>query len=141
MRSPGPRGPRLRKRGKAAVLLALTATAATVLSACSSSGGSSGSSGGTQTITVAVTANPLMSTIEKLTAGGFEANHPGIKVKFVTYDENTERADVEKDVAAHGGQYDVVMIGPNDIASWATNKWIDDLTSDASSDASYDVND
>jgi sorbitol/mannitol transport system substrate-binding protein len=141
MRSPGPHGPHLRKRGKAAVLLALTATAATVLSACSSSGGSSSSSGGSQTITVAVTANPLMSTIEKLTAGGFEASHPGIKVKFVTYDENTERADVEKDVAAHGGQYDVVMIGPNDIASWATNKWIDDLTSDASSDSTYDVND
>ena len=88
-----------------------------------------------------MTSNPLMTTIEKLTAGGFEANHPGIKVKFVTYDENTERADVEKDVAAHGGQYDVVMIGPNDIESWATNKWIDDLTADASSDATYDVND
>jgi len=70
------------------------------------------------TITVAVTANPLMTTIEQLTPAGFEASHPNIKVKFVTYDENTERADVEKDVAAGGGQYDVVMIGPNDIASW-----------------------
>ena len=48
---------------------------------------------------------------------------------------------MEKDVAANGGQYDVVMIGPNDIASWAKNNWIDDLTADASSDASYDVND
>lgn len=82
-----------------------------------------------------------MTTIEQLTPGGFEATHPGVKVKFVTYDENTERADVEKDVAAHGGQYDVVMIGPNDIASWAKNGWISDLTADASSDASYDVSD
>jgi sorbitol/mannitol transport system substrate-binding protein len=93
------------------------------------------------TITVAVTANPLMTTIEQLTPAGFEASHPNIKVKFVTYDENTERSNVEKDVAAGGGQYDVVMIGPNDIASWAKNKWISPLTSQASSDASYDVND
>jgi sorbitol/mannitol transport system substrate-binding protein len=94
-----------------------------------------------QTITVAVTANPLMTTIENLTAGGFEASHPDIKVKFVTYDENTERADVEKDVAAHGGQYDVVMIGPNDIANWAGNGWIDSLNSEVAADPSYDVND
>jgi sorbitol/mannitol transport system substrate-binding protein len=82
-----------------------------------------------------------MTTIEQLTAGGFEASHPNIKVKFVTYDENTERADVEKDVAAGGGQYDVVMIGPNDIASWAKNNWISSLTNYAASDASYDVSD
>jgi sorbitol/mannitol transport system substrate-binding protein len=117
----------------AAALLVATA------SACSSP--SSSSSGGVQTITVAVTANPLMTTIENLTAGGFEASHPDIKVKFVTYDENTERADVEKDVAAHGGQYDVVMIGPNDIANWATNGWIDSLNSEVAADPSYDVND
>src|SRR5258707_766335 len=53
----------------------------------------------------------------------------------------TERANVEKDVAAGGGQYDVVMIGPNDIGAWSKNKWIDPLTSYANSDASYDVAD
>jgi sorbitol/mannitol transport system substrate-binding protein len=90
---------------------------------------------------VAVTANPLMTTIEQLTPKGFEASHPKIKVKFVTYDENTERADVEKDVATGGGQYDVVMLGPNDIASWAKNGWISDLSAYASKDASYDVSD
>jgi sorbitol/mannitol transport system substrate-binding protein len=111
------------------------------LAACSSSGSGSSTSSGPVTITVAVTANPLMTTIEQLTAGGFEASHPNIKVKFVTYDENTERADVEKDVAAGGGQYDVVMIGPNDIASWAKNNWISSLTNYAASDASYDVSD
>jgi sorbitol/mannitol transport system substrate-binding protein len=82
-----------------------------------------------------------MTTIEQLTPGGFEKSHPNIKVKFVTYDENTERANVEKDVAAGGGQYDVVMIGPNDIGAWSKNKWIDPLTSYANSDASYDVAD
>ncbi|HTJ70182.1 MAG TPA: sugar ABC transporter substrate-binding protein [Actinospica sp.] len=126
------------------VLPAATATALLVATAaaCSNPNSSSpGSGGAAQTITVAVTANPLMTTIENLTAGGFEASHPGIKVKFVTYDENTERADVEKDVAAHGGQYDVVMIGPNDIASWASNGWIDALDSEVAADSSYDVGD
>jgi sorbitol/mannitol transport system substrate-binding protein len=122
-------------------LLAIVSAGLLVLAACSGSSSGKSSGSGQVTITVAVTANPLMTTIEQLTPGGFEASHPNIKVKFVTYDENTERADVEKDVAAGGGQYDVVMIGPNDIASWAKNGWISDLTSDASSDPSYDVND
>jgi sorbitol/mannitol transport system substrate-binding protein len=131
---------RLSRHSGAIALLAMVSAGSLALSACG--GGSSGSSSsGPVTITVAVTANPLMTTIEQLTPKGFEASHPNIKVKFVTYDENTERANVEKDVAAGGGQYDVVMIGPNDIAAWAKNKWISDLTSYASSDPSYNVND
>jgi sorbitol/mannitol transport system substrate-binding protein len=128
------------RRGRAWPV-AVAAGAALVLTASACGSSSSGTKNGVTTITVAVTANPLMTTIEQLTPGGFEASHPNIKVKFVTYDENTERADVEKDVAAHGGQYDVVMIGPNDIASWARNGWISDLTADANNDASYDVGD
>jgi sorbitol/mannitol transport system substrate-binding protein len=113
------------------------------LSACSSSKGSSGSStgsSGTTTIKVAVVDNPLMTTIEKLTSSGFSASHPNVKVKFVTLDENTLRDQVTKDVAAGGGQFDVVMIGPNDIPTWSKNGWIKDLTSYAS-DPNYDVND
>src|SRR3984957_5957474 len=131
-----------RRRRSGIALLAAVAVSSLAAAACSSSGSGSGSSAnGVTTITVAVTANPLMTTIEQLTPKGFEATPPKIKVKFVTYDENTERADVEKDVAAGGGQYDVVMIGPNDIASWAKNGWISDLSSYANSDASYDVSD
>ena len=128
-------------------LLAIASAGSVALAACSSSstpgasGGATGSSSSPVTITVAVTANPLMTTIEQLTPGGFEASHPGIKVKFVTYDENTEREDVEKDVATGAGQYDVVMIGPNDIASWAKNNWIVNLNSYTSADPSYDVGD
>src|ERR1700742_3863627 len=128
-----------RPRRRWPIVITAAAAVTMTVAACSSSSPSTKSGG--QTITVAVTANPLMTTIEKLTPDGFEATHPGIKVKFVTYDENTERANVEKDVAAHGGQYDVVMIGANDIASWAKNDWISDLPADASSGASYDVND
>jgi sorbitol/mannitol transport system substrate-binding protein len=130
------------RRSRVISLVSAATAAITLLglAACSSSKGSSNGAK-TTTITVAVTANPLMTTIEQLTPAGFEATHPGIKVKFVTYDENTERANVEKDVAASGGQYDVVMIGPNDIASWAKNNWIDDLTANAASDATYAVSD
>jgi sorbitol/mannitol transport system substrate-binding protein len=131
--------PRLeRPRRRWPVIVTATMAALMPVTACSSP---SSTASGPTTITVAVTANPLMTTIEKLTADGFEATHPGIKVKFVTYDENTERANVKKDVAAQGGQYDVVMIGPNAIASWAANGWISDLTSDAANDPTYDVDD
>jgi sorbitol/mannitol transport system substrate-binding protein len=132
------------KRQRAVQVVAAASIAACALAACSSSssgGGSGGGGGGkTGTITVAVVDNPLMSTIEKLTPAGFVASHPGIKVKFVTLDENTLRDQVTKDVAAGGGQFDVVMIGPNDIPTWSKNGWIKDLTSDAS-DPNYDVND
>jgi sorbitol/mannitol transport system substrate-binding protein len=130
-----------RRRRSGIALLSVVAVSSLAAAACSSSGSSGTSANGVTTITVAVTANPLMTTIEQLTPKGFEASHPKIKVKFVTYDENTERANVEKDVAAGGGQYDVVMIGPNDIASWAKNGWISDLSTYANSDASYDVSD
>ena len=130
---------RSRRSGMIA-LLAIASASSLALSACSSSPKTSTSSGPV-TITVATVSNPLMTTIEQLTPGGFEKSNPNIKVKFVTDDENTERAAVEKDVATGGGQYDVVMIGPNDIASWAKNGWIKDLTSSVNSDSSYDVGD
>ena len=130
---------RSRRSGMIA-LLAIASASSLALSACSSSSKTSTSSGPV-TITVATVSNPLMTTIEQLTPGGFEKSNPNIKVKFVTDDENTERAAVEKDVATGGGQYDVVMIGPNDIASWAKNGWIKDLTSSVTSDPSYDVSD
>jgi sorbitol/mannitol transport system substrate-binding protein len=131
---------RSRRSGMIA-LLAIASAGSLALSACSSSSKTSSNSSGPVTITVATVSNPLMTTIEQLTPGGFEKANPNIKVKFVTDDENTERAAVEKDVATGGGQYDVVMIGPNDIASWAKNGWIKDLTSAVNSDSSYDVGD
>jgi len=123
--------------------MAATAAAVTVagLAACSSSsGGASGQATGPQTITVAVVDNPQMVDIQKLTPKGFAASHPNIKVKYVTLDENTLRDQVTKDVAAGGGQFDVVMIGPYEVPTWAKNKWIDDLTPYASKDKAYNVN-
>src|SRR6266487_4864807 len=130
-------------RSRAVAALTAAALACAALTACSSSksGGGGGGGGATGTITVAVVDNPLMSTIEKLTPAGFTASHPGIKVKFVTLDENTLRDQVTKDVAAGGGQFDVVMIGPYETPIWAKNKWIDDLTPYTTRDTAYNVND
>jgi sorbitol/mannitol transport system substrate-binding protein len=126
----------------------MTATAAAVavataagVAACSSSGGSGQQATGKQTITVAVVNNPQMVDIQKLTPKGFTASHPNITVKYVTLDENTLRDQVTKDVAAGGGQFDVVMIGPYEVPTWAKNHWIDDLSHQASSDTAYNVND
>ncbi|MDX6257394.1 MAG: polyol transport system substrate-binding protein [Frankiales bacterium] len=119
---------------------ATSGAAATTSGAAATSGGAGGG-GGSGTITVAVVQNPHMTNIAKLTPAGFTASHPNIKVKFVTLDENTLRDQVTKDVAAGGGQFDVVMIGPNDVPTWSKNKWIDDLTAKAAGDASYNVGD
>ena len=157
--------PGTRSRGlvPTARLLAAVSVGSIVLAACGSSSGSSATqsssaaatSGGaaaaaptsaaaaggkTTTITVAVVDNPQMVNIEKLEPKGFGASHPNIKVKFVTLDEDTLRDQVTKDVAAGGGQFDVVMIGPNDVPTWSKNGWIDDLTADAN-DPAYDVAD
>ena len=114
-----------------------------VVAACSSSGSGSSAqqTSGPQTITVAVVNNPQMVDIQKLTPKGFTASHPNITVKYVTLDENTLRDQVTKDVAAGGGQFDVVMIGPYEVPTWAKNKWIDDLSQQASSDTAYNVSD
>jgi polyol transport system substrate-binding protein len=122
-------------------LTAACAGTMVAVAACSSGGGSSGQASGPQTITVAVVNNPQMIDIEKLTAKGFSASHPNIKVKYVTLDEDTLRDQVTKDVAAGGGQFDVVMIGPYEAPIWAKNHWIDDLSSYANSDSAYNVND
>jgi sorbitol/mannitol transport system substrate-binding protein len=118
-----------------------TATVAVVAACSSSGGGGSGQASGPQTITVAVVNNPQMVDIQKLTPQGFSASHPNIKVKYVTLDENTLRDQVTKDVAAGGGQFDVVMIGPYEVPTWAKNKWISDLQSYASADTAYNIND
>jgi sorbitol/mannitol transport system substrate-binding protein len=107
----------------------------------SSGSGGGGSTNATGSITVAVVNNPQMTDIQKLTADGFEKTHPGIKVKYVTLDENTLRDQVTKDVAAGGGQFDVVMIGPYEVPTWAQNKWISDLTPQAKADSAFAIDD
>src|SRR6266511_2506787 len=113
----------MRARVAAVLLLVLALSAA----ACSGAGGGGGGSeGGQTTITVATVANPQMQDIEKLVAN-FEKDNPNIKVKFVILPENELRDRVTQDIAAQGGQYDVVTIGTFEVPQWAKNGWIENL--------------
>jgi len=109
--------------------------------ACSGAGGGGGDSeGGQTTITVATVANPQMQDIEKL-ASNFEKDNPNVKVNFVILPENELRDRVTQDIAAQGGQYDVVTVGTFEVPQWAKNGWIEDLGPYTQKDPGYDAND
>ncbi|MBO0821331.1 MAG: extracellular solute-binding protein, partial [Nocardiopsaceae bacterium] len=109
--------------GLAAVVLALAA-------ACSSGGSDSATrSSATGTITVAAVSNPLVTDqMMPLTKSVFEKENPGIKVKFAVYTEGDLRAAIEKDVATHSNEFNIVMISPYEAPLFARNGWLDDLT-------------
>lgn len=92
------------------------------------------------TLTVALAANPQMETAAKLISN-FEQKYPDIKVRFQTLPENQLRPAVLKDVATHGGQYDVVMIGAYEVPLWAQKGWIVDLTPYAKQDTAWNEGD
>ena len=92
------------------------------------------------TIRVAVVSNSNMINIEKLT-NQFEAQNPGIKVKYDTLNENNERSLIETDVSNHANEFDVVMISNYETPIWAKNGWLVNLTPPLTADKSYDVSD
>jgi sorbitol/mannitol transport system substrate-binding protein len=127
----------MRARVAAVLLLVLALSAA----ACSGAGGGGGGSeGGQTTITVATVANPQMQDIEKLVTN-FEKDNPDVKVKFVILPENELRDRVTQDIAAQGGQYDVVTIGTFEVPQWAKNGWIENLGPYTEKDSGYDAKD
>jgi sorbitol/mannitol transport system substrate-binding protein len=88
-------------------------------------------------LTVAVANNADMVLMEALSAE-FEADHPAIRLNWVMLDENTLRQRVTTDIAMHGGQFDVMMIGTYEAPIWAKKGW---LTPMKDLPAGYDVND
>jgi sorbitol/mannitol transport system substrate-binding protein len=81
-----------------------------------------------------------MINIEKLT-NQFEAQNPGIKVKYDTLNENNERTAVETDISNHANEFDVVMISNYETPIWAKNGWLVNLTQPLTADKSYGIND
>lgn len=118
----------------AAAITAIGVMAA--LSGCAGAGGA----GGTQTLTVATVDNPQMKDMEQLTSV-FEKANPTIKVKFVTMQENDLRDAITKDVATHGGQYDLATVGAYEVPLWKKNGWLTNLQPYVDKSKSYDVND
>ena len=107
------------------------AAAGTTAAAAAADGGS---------ITVAIVDNPTMKDIQTLAPENFTAKS-GIKVNFVTLNEQTLREQVTKSVGSGAAQYDVVMIGPYEAPQFGKNGWLKDLTSYTAADTAYDVAD
>ena len=126
----------------AAVLAAAVITLAT---ACAGGGSvpEATQNGTAGTITVAVVSNPLITDqMIPLAKSVFEKENPGIKVNFAVYAEGDLRAAIEKDVATHSDEFNVVMISPYEAPLFARNGWLDNLTAKyIAGDPAYDAKD
>ena len=118
-------------------LVACLAAACLVLSGCAGAGAMGGSG---NTVTIAMVSNSQMTDARKL-AGKFEAEHPEIKLKFITLSENQARAKITASTAMGGGEFDVVMISNYETPQWAENGWLVNLSELAAKTPGYDEND
>ena len=96
--------------------------------------------GGSDTITVAIIANPQMEDAIGLAPEFFE-DKEGINVDFITLPENEARAKITASVATGGGEFDVVMISNFETPQWAENGWLTNLQPYADKTAGYDPDD
>ncbi|PVA06511.1 ABC transporter substrate-binding protein [Thalassorhabdomicrobium marinisediminis] len=88
------------------------------------------------TVTIATVNNGDMIRMQGL-ASEFEAQHPDIKLEWVTLEENVLRQRVTQDVAASGGQFDVMTIGTYEVPIWGQQGWLvslNDLSEDWDAD-------
>jgi sorbitol/mannitol transport system substrate-binding protein len=107
------------------VSVAAIAVVALSTAACSGAGG--GGASGKTTITVAAVSNPQIEDLQKLSKT-FEAEHKDIDVKFSILPESQMQDKVTQDIATKGGQFDAVMLGPDQTTVWAKKNWIADLS-------------
>ena len=89
------------------------------------------------TLTIPLVNNGDMIRMQKLSDDFTKAN-PDIKINWVTLEENVLRQKITTDIATKGGQYDVVMIGPNEIPTDVKRGWLAPLDKLG---ADYDVDD
>ena len=88
-------------------------------------------------LVIATVNNGDMIRMQKLT-GDFTRRNPGIELEWVTLEETLLRQKVTQDIAAKGGQFDVLTIGTYEVPLWAKKNWLvslDDLP------ASWDAGD
>ena len=75
------------------------------------------------TLTIATVNNGDMIRMQKYTDDFTKAN-PGIKLNWVTLEENDLRQKVTKDISTKGGQYDVLTIGMYETPIWGKKGWL-----------------
>src|SRR5450755_619501 len=74
-------------------------------------------------LTIATVNNGDMIRMQKLTDDFTKAN-PDIALNWVTLEENVLRQKVTTDIAAKGGQFDVLTIGTYEVPIWAKKNWL-----------------
>src|SRR4051794_7579602 len=117
--------------------LSLCATIILTLTGCAGAG-SLGSGG--DVVTIAMVSNSQMTDAIALSSK-FEAENPGIKLKFVTLPENQARAKITMATATGSDTFDVVMISNYETPQWARNGWLTDLEPYIANTPGYDEND
>ena len=75
------------------------------------------------TLTIATVNNGDMIVMQRLSRV-FEQQHPDIHLTWVTLEENILRQKTTTDAATHGGQYDIVTIGPLEAPIWGQRGWL-----------------
>ena len=89
-------------------------------------------------LTIATVNNGDMIVMQRLSTE-FERQHPDIKLDWVVLEENILRQKTTTDAATHGGQYDVVTIGPLEAPVWGRRGWL--LPLEGGLTKEYDIND
>jgi sorbitol/mannitol transport system substrate-binding protein len=75
------------------------------------------------TLTIATVNNGDMIRMQGLT-DDFTSKNPDIKLEWVTLEENVLREKVTTDIAAKGGQFDVLTIGTYEVPIWGKKGWL-----------------
>ncbi|MDT7745772.1 MAG: polyol transport system substrate-binding protein, partial [Actinomycetota bacterium] len=117
--------PQRRRRARLPLLALLAVALLGAVAGCAGAGAVGGDAGA-QTVTVAIVSNPQMEDAISL-APQFEAENPGIRLRFVSLSENEARAKITASVATGGGEFDIVMISNYETPQWAQNGWLTDL--------------
>jgi sorbitol/mannitol transport system substrate-binding protein len=78
------------------------------------------------TLTIATVNNGDMIRMQKYT-DDFTASNPGIKLNWVTLEENDLRQKVTTDISTKGGQFDVLTIGMYETPIWGAKGWLVEL--------------
>jgi sorbitol/mannitol transport system substrate-binding protein len=90
------------------------------------------------TLTIATVNNGDMIVMQRLSKQ-FEQEHPDIHLDWVVLEEKILREKTTTDAATHGGQYDVVTIGPLEAPIWGRRGWL--LPLDDKLSPGYDLKD